>query len=498
MKQKLFDLLKSGSTSKKSDGNFYISPSNCKFYGKNGLPLTSQSYSKNAVYVSRLPVSALYQTTLVVPKDVPLEDVPSIYEEEALNDLALDTNSEYVMRVRKSDSDLGGSVEYEAFLAPVAKIDEIFEGCEAQHIDYLIPTPYIFESLFELGHIQKSAIKVIFFVDSYELFGALYKDGKLVFFRTLSKSLDDLTTFFNESSPEEIDKNRLLELLKEPSPEFQSALKRVYGIIAEDIDDFLTYIKRTQRINDFGAICLDSERGLGVDIYEYIAGNYGYECRAFEFRGVLAGELIPCAALRYIDVTHGQLWQNFTVFEKPTPLLKRNSARMLLAFALAFVLSMSYPLYNYASSYIVNLETDDLKAKNRTYEQEKTRLDMEIESARSELTNTESELKGLLDTKSEYERELKGFIDYQEYKQKSKVIIDIVGFLQEHGIYLSSLSFAENNNSVTFMLDVLSADEDSIAALINTLIKKGGFSVSLKEIEKQDHLYRSSINAELR
>jgi len=395
MKQKLFDLLKKGYSSDKNDGNFYIKPEACSFYGNNGIPKQSQEYLKDATYVSNLPVSALYQTTLVVPKDVLIEDIPSIYEEEALNDLALDTNVEYVMKVKKTDSDLGGSVEYDALLAPVSKIDALFEPCDSKHIDYLIPTPYIFESLFELGHIQKSAIKVIFFIDAHEIFGALYKDGKLSFFRSLNKSLDDLVVYFNESSPEEIDKTKLLELLKDPKPEFQSALKRVYGIISDECDDFLTYVKRTQRINDFGAVCLDSENGISTDLYDYMTENYGYEFRAFEFRNSLQGELIPCAALRYIEVMHGQIWQNFTIFEKPKPLLKRNSVRMALALVASLLLTLTYPLYNYASSYIADIETRSLKEKNRVYETEKLKLDGEIESLRAELASVQDELKGL-------------------------------------------------------------------------------------------------------
>jgi len=282
----------------------------------------SPSTKKSTLSISNLPVSTIYQTSLIVPKDVPLEDVAILYEEEALTDLALSPENQYILKVEKTDGDLGGSYEYNTLVARVSDIEALYEVADVECLDMLIPTPYLLESLYDDNLLSQMGKSVIIYMDKNEVFGALYSDGKLVLFKKLGKGLEEALEVFNEFSPEAIDKDRLLKLIALGDDDiFAAPLKKVYSLFAEEIDDFLIYAKRVQRISDFGTLYIESLYGVNSYFLDFIAGNYGYECKRFEFREGLIEQkaigIIKAVALKWALVNFSKkVWCNFTIFER--------------------------------------------------------------------------------------------------------------------------------------------------------------------------------------
>jgi len=476
-----------------NDGIAYIEPNS-----------TQKSNSlKSDFIVSNLPVSYIFQTTLIVPKDVLLDDVPLLYEEEVLTDLALSPEDQYILKVEKTDGDLGRSYEYNTLVARTSDIEKLYEIADMNHLDLLVPTPYLFESLYDDNLLTKLGKSVIIYIDKNEVFGALYSDGKLALFKKLGSGLDEMVEAFNELSPEIIDKDKLLELIGKGGDEVLAApLKKVYSLFAEEINDFLIYAKRVQKISDFGTLYIESLYGVNSYFLDFIAGNYGYECKRFEFREGLIEQkaigIIKAVALKWALVNFSKkVWCNFTIFERQPPLLKRASGQMVSMFLLSTVLALAYPAYNYIDTYITDAEIARLKKENGELQKQKEIFDTALSTARSELEQSKEELKKSQDEYRSVVDVLENFVNYQkEYRQKSRIIVEINGFLQKDGLYLSALSFEEGDKKVRFVLETVAGSEQAIASFVNTLIKEGGFSVSINEISKKDGIYTSSISAE--
>lgn len=487
--------------------NIYIEPKTCNEYAQDStLPLPE--YSRDNFYIGNIPARKINQTTIVVPKEIDSSEVAVAYEDDIVEDLAIDIEKEYIIRVEKSDVDMGSSTdEYLVYVLEHECLERLYGSCSStNHIDVLVPTPVLFQALLDVGLVEPKGVNLFFWYEEDECFASVYSDGKFLGYRLLKHSLDEIVEFFNESSPSLIGREQLIELLSKDDidAEFESALKRVYGVIAEDIDDSILFFRRIYHFDEYKNAYLDSRRGFGALLYEYLEANYGRKIEEFSFLESIgaSSKSETIQALGHFYAQSGNIDENlnFTIFPKPKPLIKRDSGRLIASAVFGAVLAFSLPLYFLVQSYTLELENSNLQEKRDTLEAKAKKLEGNLKELQEGLKKKKSSLQeakknrdALLSLLSNYNIAEGGYVS------KSEVLLSILSLLQKDSLYLKELSFYKDSSSDVFELNIIANSDDDISSFVDRAIKDGGFDVEINEISQIDNnLYESKLKVVVR
>lgn len=482
---------------------FFVKRTSCEF-----ISATEKTtvYDKNSTYISNLPVADIFQTSILASNDIPENEVALIYEEEILEDLGLPMDKEYIIKAKDLQTVSGSSKEYAISVIEKSLIEQMLSACSTlKHLDFLIPTPCLYESLFKTSVIEPNGDTVVIYIGKHESFGALFREGRLSYYKNLEYTFDKLLPLFNESSPEEVDRKQLFTILaqEEAEPQFESPIRRLYSLLAEDIEDFLVYIKRLYQISDLKHVYFDNAYGFSSGIYTYLKASYDITCQNFSFRSAIGADkddMIKILCLYFVESAKaGDTWCNYTVLPKPKPVLQRDSGRFLILSAAALIISVGYPAFNYLLSGMNENVIDGLKKENAVLQKKEQGIMGVQKQLQQNLENVEKELKTEQTKKDTYLDVLESFVRFKNaYVQKSAAIIEFSDYLRDNRLYLESVSFQEEGNGVKFLFDVVGKSEDNIASFVDGLAQDARFDVDTKEIAKYDNLYESKIEVRVK
>ncbi|MFW6307115.1 MAG: hypothetical protein ACOC08_00570 [Campylobacterales bacterium] len=503
---KSFDLKKYLKKSHKAQ-NIYIEPKSCNEYAQDStLPLPQ--YSRDNFYIGNIPARKINQSTIVVPNEIDPSEVAVAYEDDIVEDLAIDIEKEYIIRVEKSDVDMGSSTdEYLVYVLEHECLERLYGSCSStNHIDVIVPTPILFKPLLDVGLVEPKGVNLFFWYEEDECFASVYSDGRFLGYRLLKHSLDELLELFNESSPSLINKEQLLELLSKEDidADFESALKRVYSVIAEDIDDSILFFRRIYHFDEYKNAYVDSKSGFGTLLYEYLEASYGRKSEEFSFLESIGArsksESIQALGLFYAQSGNIDENLNFTIFPKPKPLIQRDSGRLVVLALLGAILAFSMPIYFFAKSYTLELENSNLQEKRDRLEVRAKKLESNLKELQEGVENKKSSFQeakknrdALLSLLSSYT------IAEDEYVSKSEVLLNILSLLQKDSLYLKELSFYKDSGSDVFELNIIANSDDDISSFVDRAIKDGGYDIDINEISQIDNrLYESKLKVVVR
>ncbi|MFW5990085.1 MAG: hypothetical protein ACOCP1_01660, partial [Campylobacterales bacterium] len=425
-----------------------------------------------------------------------------------VEDLAIDIEKEYIIRVEKSDVDMGSSTdEYLVYVLEHECLERLYGSCSStNHIDVIVPTPILFKPLLDVGLVEPKGVNLFFWYEEDECFASVYSDGRFLGYRLLKHSLDELLELFNESSPSLINKEQLLELLSKEDidADFESALKRVYSVIAEDIDDSILFFRRIYHFDEYKNAYVDSKSGFGTLLYEYLEASYGRKSEEFSFLESIGAssksESIQALGLFYAQSGNIDENLNFTIFPKPKPLIQRDSGRLVVLALLGAILAFSMPIYFFAKSYTLELENSNLQEKRDRLEVRAKKLESNLKELQEGVENKKSSFQeakknrdALLSLLSSYT------IAEDEYVSKSEVLLNILSLLQKDSLYLKELSFYKDSGSDVFELNIIANSDDDISSFVDRAIKDGGYDIDINEISQIDNrLYESKLKVVVR
>ncbi|MFP4486587.1 MAG: coiled-coil domain-containing protein [Campylobacterales bacterium] len=503
---KSFDLKKYLKKSHKAQ-NIYIEPKSCNEYAQDStLPLPQ--YSRDNFYIGNIPARKINQSTIVVPNEIDPSEVAVAYEDDIVEDLAIDIEKEYIIRVEKSDVDMGSSTdEYLVYVLEHECLERLYGSCSStNHIDVIVPTPILFKPLLDVGLVEPKGVNLFFWYEEDECFASVYSDGRFLGYRLLKHSLDELLELFNESSPSLINKEQLLELLSKEDidADFESALKRVYSVIAEDIDDSILFFRRIYHFDEYKNAYVDSKSGFGTLLYEYLEASYGRKSEEFSFLESIGAssksETIQALGLFYAQSGNIDENLNFTIFPKPKPLIQRDSGRLVVLALLGAILAFSMPIYFFAKSYTLELENSNLQEKRDRLEVRAKKLESNLKELQEGVENKKSSFQEAKKNRDALLSLLSSYTAAEdEYVSKSEVLLNILSLLQKDSLYLKELSFYKDSGSDVFELNIIANSDDDISSFVDRAIKDGGYDIDINEISQIDNrLYESKLKVVVR
>ncbi len=491
----------------KVDQNFStvisINPYKNTFYTGNTTRISSQSrpaYAKDQYAISFLNTKSFITATIGLSKNIPDDDLPFAIENKAYEELALDMAIEYQISYIESFNVIEESNRYfHIFVVDPITLEEDFSTSvgDIKYIDQIIPVPLLLKSLYTKEIVNDNGVHVYIYFQDNDAFFTIYKDQEFVYTKSLKYSFKQMHERFSDLLGEQIPHDEFLSLiskegLSSSNSEHQKYLIKLFGEMFLHINDVLTYAKRAFEIERIDQVYIGSQIGPISGLDEYSQTYLGLASADFNF------DYGFDYANDYVDQIHLLLHLytqqnaedkydcNFTVFHRPPPFAKRASGKLIMTAALATVIAMTWPAYNWTAAYF-----------------EKARL-LVYESQYVELHNEKITRKATIDLKTASKEKYTNLLNEEiadfdsrkntlekihtikvDYPMKGALLTSFTKYFNKHNVKLTGLTYAEEDQKTkVFNFKLLSRTDIQITNMLKELTKKEDrkYNFSIEEI----------------
>ncbi|BCD68075.1 hypothetical protein [Nitratiruptor sp. YY09-18] len=495
-----------------------INPYNSTFYlyDKNSLKkLPSLKKRKDNFHVSFLQTKDLIISTVNISKNIPDEDLKDVIEIKAYEELDLDPAIEYKIEFQEIYTTPDAKErKFQLFITEPSILHEVFDAVvnKIDYIDFIAPAPILLKTLYENEILERDNVDLFVYFQKNDAFLVLYKDGNLVYAKSLKYSFEDIAERLSELkmsnvSVEDVMQTLAQEGLKISDLDELQFYMQVFSEIFMHINDVLIYAKRANDIENIDRIFISSSVGYIKGIEEYAQTYLAQEATGFLFDyGIETNEPfvedIHCLMiLAAIDFNEKEIaYPNLTIFKRLPPLLKRPSGEVLVILAVSILLAGIYPLYNIVMSYKYRFDTAVLQKEYQQIHAKKVMLQTKIDSLKKQM----QELKDRVANK-EKELENRMVLLQQIYDKKVNYIMkaQTLADLTQDIVKFKIKTLNIDNNQSIFDLNVTAVDDKQITRFIKYISdnKSDRYKITTKEINKTDEnssVYTSKLKVEVR
>ncbi|NWF65883.1 MAG: hypothetical protein HXX81_00255 [Campylobacterales bacterium] len=462
---------------------------------------------KNYLYIGLLNSKDIINATVEIPKNSEKNAIAELIEFQTYQDLVLDENILYKINYIKKTLQ-GENVDYDVFAVNSETIVKQFEPFveKSRYIDYIASPAFIFEALYKQKILEPDDIHCFLYFGLNDSFIVVYKDAKCIFFKSLKFSIRELSEKFNEYYGKIFDFENFISILstdelKQKEQKFIMSLNNLYNDIIVHLMDILIYVKRLNSIENFEIFFIDSDYGLEKDFYEMFTTITEFDVKRFNFNFPFlphSNQLINLMFLSAIDYENSKNSEiNFTIYEKPLPIYKKQSFSFLLLSAASIASIAIYPLYAYFLTTLINIESENLRVSDAQLNTKITSFSNIVQSYNTKeknfeqvLTNTSQELKKLEHVINSV------FNQKKSNPEKISILIDTIKQLNAHNINIKKCQIENKNLQTVIKLAIIANDEHYITNFLKNLSKD--FVIAFDEISKIDKKYTSDIEVYIR
>ncbi len=509
--KKLFEFFKSKKGHKRGSSirSVYIDRSNCSAYHvENGKIVSRDSEDSQDRYISIISTENIIKTTIEIDKNLSKELIVDTIYEMAYEDLSLDFDIDYIVRyIQRGLNYDDTKFEYDVYLISEEIIREEFAECKdtIPYIDFIIPSPFLYEVLYKKDLIPSfNNVDCFFYMGKSDSYLALYSQGQLLYYKTLTLSLVESNSFFNDFAPHTIDFEAFCAILSGSGDdsEFTDTLERLYNEAYLQIEEVISYTKRVYDIKGIDSLYLDSPIKLRDEIYKYIQNFLNIKCQNFSFLSIDRSENISpiyAIAIIYSDyyTKNGGCEVNYSLFHRPPAFSKRYSGKFINYTVAATLLMSLYPIYGFVNYLQYKSEIDDKTEQLKSVASNLAKMKEiigELEAKRNSVLKIHQDN---ID-KSRHYMVLLGQVEKKKesYILKTKEIADIIKVVTLNGVNLEKFTLQDANKTL-MTLDVSSNNDKKITSLIKDFGDNNRYATSPKEIKKEDGTYKTSIGVEV-
>ena len=154
--------------------------------------LTAQkkiSLKNNHIFITYLANKDMIIAPIEVGAGILDEDLDGAIENQAYDELGLDATVEYMIHHKEIEHS-GDGRHFQLFIIEKDKYIETFMELQKniKYIDYIVPAPLLFESLYETGEIKKRAVDCFLYFSKYDTFVTFYRAGEYLYSKSLKFS----------------------------------------------------------------------------------------------------------------------------------------------------------------------------------------------------------------------------------------------------------------------------------------------------------------------
>ncbi len=476
--------------------------------------LSSLRRSKSDVLITYISNSDLIIEPIDLSPNLPKDSIQDVITDKVYDELRLDMAIEYQVYPVKTaiSSDL---VKYQAIIADKNAVKEKFLDLQkkVKYIDYLIPAPLLYKSLFAEKYLGSVASYVFIHFGDKDTFVTFYHKGEFLYSKSVKFSLENMYDRFCQLAQEvpfTLDKFKTLlanDGLRDSSNSYKELIIRVINECFLTINDVIIYTKRAYEIDSFKELYVSFDWGY-IDGIELYVQNY-LNLKSKPLVSLYSKEdpkvaITPIHTLMRMSaqqLNSGSLdIVNLTPYPKPKPITKRPAGKLMLGFISIIFLSSTPIIYDYVIG-------TGFKAQNTLLSTKERKLTNEANSYKAKIKDREDKKKALdsaIDKVSKVYRKKKGELTnvYNKkfkYQFKSEQLVFITNILKDYDIKSRNIKTDGN----LYSIEIESTDEKQLTSFVKKLVKKFSKEITNIHIEnikydEKEHLYKGVLNVEFR
>ena len=156
-------------------------------------PLQKLVYNKTNYIVSFLSHKDIIATKVQLSRNIPEEDIPSILEIKAYEELGLDQASSYHISYYEEMQE-GDERYFHLFVTEIETMDEMFLPIrnETKYIDLIVPEPLLYKPLYTKEILVGGGVDCFVYFTKKDASITFYKDGRYLYSKSLDFSLEQI------------------------------------------------------------------------------------------------------------------------------------------------------------------------------------------------------------------------------------------------------------------------------------------------------------------
>jgi len=401
--------------------------------------------------------------------------------------------------------------KFNIFAVETNKIEEEFKEVikKVKYIDYILPESLLIKSVYNKNLLEKDSVDCFLYFKKSDAFLAIYAEGEYIYSKSLNYSLERMHEKFCEISGESYQYEDFTNFILTGrsvniSEENQKLVIKLYKEMFVYINDIIFYAKRAYAVENINRIFINSSIGIFKNIDRYIRTyidiephelNFVIAKNAKEIRSEQLHNLMILSAMDYIEEPDDSL--NFSIFKRPPSFSQRPAGKIFYIFLLSLIVSFAYPAYEFGYAYFMKLKLTSLKTQEH-------KLYLEASNIKNQLLKLEKQQKIIqkkLDKESSklnFKEKLLNQIYFKKihYPMKIELLVEIFKKINKYKSKIYNVKIENTKDGkMSMVLSVFSRRDKSITELIKALTQMKKYSVSTKEIKKDNkkRMYLSDI-----
>ncbi|AQW84497.1 hypothetical protein [Campylobacter pinnipediorum] len=469
---------------------------------------------KNHFFISYLKLKSLNTAIIEIPKSISNDDLANILSIKAYEELSLDTEKDYKISYIEMSGLNAENRFFNVFVIDTETLNGIFQNTieNIKYIDYVGIAPLLYSAMYKKNLIQKSNIDCFINLSKDDAFLAVYQGGEYFTSRSLRYNLTYLKDKFCEQAGERTSDKLFFNMLKQNGISKDDSEDNIFSKdIFYILDDCFSYISdiinSLNRIYDISInnIFIDTDIGNINGLSKFVSQKL--ELPVSDLNADLAinknniyfaqnHNLMSIEGWNYKEEENDDL--NFSIFKRPPPFFQRKSGKFITTLAASFLLSLSYPIFNYSYGFFLQKEADKMQEEYNIKHNDELRIKSKLENLNKEKNIVRDKLTEE-EQRFDFRKKLLSEIDDKKnnYKMKSIVLYDLSNLLNKEEIKIKRIY--SNDKNIT--IRVQSDSDKKITEFIKSIAKSPNYSVGTKEIsfiEKPIKFYESNISVEIK
>ncbi len=506
-------MLKKSIIEKRKKSIITLDPYSLKSYRYRDNLISEESIKKfddRAFYISYVQTKDIISSTVDIEIGVSDEELQGAIEIKAYDELGLESDKDYSIFSFQSSRNDGEFRVFNVIAIDKTVLSDIFgELKEIKYIDYITAAPFLLKSLYTKNLLTSDKTDCFIYFHKDDAFVAIYRDGEYVFSKSIKYSLGYISDTFAKELGKRIDEKGFFSMLKKSGMQhensaYQQQLMKIFGEIFVYINDVILYAKRAYRLEHIDQVYLGTEIGKIAGIEEFCYNYINLSTKYLDFKISKNANELSIEPLHTVMIESAVAYsetmddtQNISIFKRPPPLKQRASGKLLQTIAASFILSISYPAYQFVyESVFLQKELNDLQAQNSRLTQKSNSM----KAAMSKVQKEKKEIEKKLSVKSkdlDFRTNLLKEIYHKKvnYPMKAKVLTDLFKKINNHH---AKVVVTKESNS-TMYITVRSPKDKYLTELMQDMALSKHYDVSTKLIKKDDNAsyYESSIKVGL-
>lgn len=455
----------------------------------------------NARIATLLNFDLLLKTNIEVPKDTEESDIDDFIIESAYKQLNIPNDASYELSYFKIEASFDADHwNYDVYAIDTQQLEKAYDDllAKSQYIDVITSSPFLPLVLYKKGKLDVIDNHIFVFIGANSGVFAFYNKGEPLYVKTLNYNMHRLRVEFNQETSLELSSTEFENFISgkaQEAPEHKASIDSMLDKISRDIEENILYIKRVYQDLDPSVLYFGMSAEYDSEFLPILRDAFLVDVKPFNqlaFSEVEKGDnAIADIAMHYADYyisNPNSKLPNFSYAKRPKPLNQRECGQFVMIAAGILVLSLVYPVYNFAMSGFFSVRSDMLQKEFDSV------IFPQAEDYRARESQLKTQIEGLQKTKAAVEGEISvvrgNMSDIHTwqvgYIQKSKVLDNILKVAKSSNVNVAKYTaIANNNQRLVIELNLFAKSQKDITEFIRNLNSQKTYkSVTTEKIMK--------------